>query len=358
MNNYVRVMIALGCACVPNILLAQETSWAEDLKGMHTVLDEIYDELLPLSSQLIGIGRGIGGFAALWYIAERVWGQIARAESIDFYPLLRPFAIGMAIVLFPAVINILNGVLQPTVSGTSAMVENTDAAVKLLLAQKDKAVKNSPFYEMYGVYGGLGDREKWYKYTYPDQDPGDEGFFDKIGNDWKFMLSKASYNFRAAIKKVISEVLELIFAAASLAINALRTFRLIILAIMGPLVLGISIFSGFGHTLRHWIARYINIFLWLPVANVFGTVLGKIQENMLRVDLAQIDEYGDTFFSRMDMGYMIFLIIGILGYLSVPSIANEIVWVGGSDALTSKATGAVNAVGSGAVSTGRKVVGV
>ena len=351
-------MIALGCACVPNILLAQETSWAEDLKGMHTVLDEIYDELLPLSSQLIGIGRGIGGFAALWYIAERVWGQIARAESIDFYPLLRPFAIGMAIVLFPAVINILNGVLQPTVSGTSAMVENTDAAVKLLLAQKDKAVKNSPFYEMYGVYGGLGDREKWYKYTYPDQDPGDEGFFDKIGNDWKFMLSKASYNFRAAIKKVISEVLELIFAAASLAINALRTFRLIILAIMGPLVLGISIFSGFGHTLRHWIARYINIFLWLPVANVFGTVLGKIQENMLRVDLAQIDEYGDTFFSRMDMGYMIFLIIGILGYLSVPSIANEIVWVGGSDALTSKATGAVNAVGSGAVSTGRKVVGV
>ena len=358
MNNYVRVMIALGCACVPNILLAQETSWAEDLKGMHTVLDEIYDELLPLSSQLIGIGRGIGGFAALWYIAERVWGQIARAESIDFYPLLRPFAIGMAIVLFPAVINILNGVLQPTVSGTSAMVENTDAAVKLLLAQKDKAVKTSPFYEMYGVYGGLGDREKWYKYTYPDQDPGDEGFFDKIGNDWKFMLSKASYNFRAAIKKVISEVLELIFAAASLAINALRTFRLIILAIMGPLVLGISIFSGFGHTLRHWIARYINIFLWLPVANVFGTVLGKIQENMLRVDLAQIDEYGDTFFSRMDMGYMIFLIIGILGYLSVPSIANEIVWVGGSDALTSKATGAVNAVGSGAVSTGRKVVGV
>ncbi len=113
---------------------------------------------------------------------------------------------------------------------------------------------------MYGVYGGLGDREKWYKYTYPDQDPGDEGFFDKIGNDWKFMLSKASYNFRAAIKKVISEVLELIFAAASLAINALRTFRLIILAIMGPLVLGISTFSGFGHALRHWIARYINIF--------------------------------------------------------------------------------------------------
>ncbi len=108
MNNYVRVIIALVCACVPNMLWAQETSWAEDLKGMHTVLDEIYDELLPLSSQLIGIGRGIGGFAALWYIAERAWGQIARAESIDFYPLLRPFAIGsQAILLFPSVLRAL-----------------------------------------------------------------------------------------------------------------------------------------------------------------------------------------------------------------------------------------------------------
>ena len=56
-------------------------------------------------SELIGVGRGIAGFGALCYISYRVWGHIARSEPIDFYPLLRPFAIGLAITLFPAVIS-------------------------------------------------------------------------------------------------------------------------------------------------------------------------------------------------------------------------------------------------------------
>ncbi|MCH5597932.1 hypothetical protein [Niabella ginsengisoli] len=42
---------------------------------------------------------------------------------------------------------------------------------------------------------------------------------------------------------------------------------------------------------------------------------------------------------------MIFLIIGIFGYFSVPSIANHILWVGGGDSLTGRATGAAMAAG-------------
>lgn len=344
------IVVSVAALLLPCVLCAQ-TSWAEDLKSMHVVLDDIKDQLMPLCAQLIGVGRGIGGFAALWFIADKVYEDLSRARPIDFYPLMRPFGIGLAILLFPQILALMDGILQPTVNGTAAMVNNTDAAVALLLQKKAEAVKNSPFYEMYAANGGWGDREKWYKYTHPDSDPADEGWMEEIANDWKFMFSKASYNFRLYIKRVIAEILELLFAAASLAINTLRTFRLVILAVLGPLVFGISIFNGFGHTLRHWIARYVNIFLWLPVANIFGAVLGKIQEQMLVIDLGQIDEYGDTFFSRTDMGYMIFMIIGILGYFTVPSIANEIVWVGGSDKLTEKVTG-------GAVTTGKKVVGL
>jgi conjugative transposon TraJ protein len=86
------------------------------------------------------------------------------------------------------------------------------------------------------------------------------------------------------------------FEAASLCINTIRTFYLIVLAILGPLVFGIAVFDGFQHTLTVWIARYINIFLWLPVSNIFGSIIGKIQENMLKVDIAQVQNYGDTFF--------------------------------------------------------------
>lgn len=340
------IIFAVVGILLPAIGQAQTIGgWADDLQSFHAVLDQLYAEMLPLCGELIGVGRAVAGFAALWYIAARVWGHISRAESIDFYPLFKPFVIGFAVAVFPSVIGLINGVMQPTVNGTKNMVAKSDAAIEALLKQKEEAIQNSELYQIYVGPSGEGDRDRWYKYMHPEEDSGDEGWMDSIGNDIRFAMAKASYNFRNGIKEVIAEILQLLFAAASLAINTMRTFNLLIMAILGPLAFGLSVFDGFGHTLKHWLARYINVFLWLPIANLFGAVIGKIQEQMLKVDIAQVAEQGDTFFSRTDMGYMIFLIIGILGYFSVPSIANQILWVGGGDSLTGRSTGAAMAAG-------------
>lgn len=342
---------------LPQLASAQTISgWADDIKSLHSVLEQIYDEMIPKCDRLISIGRGLAGFGALWYIASRVWGHIARAESVDFYPLFRPFVLGFCILIFPSVIDLINGIMNPTVEGTSAMVEESDAAIALLLKEKEEAVKRSGHYLMYVGEDGSGDYDRWYKYTY-DEDPSEEGWMEAIGNNVKFAMSKAYYNFRNSIKEVIAEILQLLFAAASLAVNTMRTFNLIILAILGPLAFGLSVFDGFGHTLKHWLARYINVFLWLPIANIFGAVIGTIQENMLKIDIGQVVETGDTFFSRTDLGYMIFLIIGILGYFSVPSIANQILWVGGGDSLTGRASGAAMGAGAAAIGGAAKATG-
>src|SRR3954452_16186895 len=139
-----------------------------EITGLQKVLDGLYEEMLPLCSQLIGVGRGIAGFAATWYIAARVWRHISNAEPIDFYPLLRPFAIGMAMLMFPSVIAIINGVMQPVVSGTAAMVEGSDQAIVTLLQQKEQAIKQTDAWQMYVGEDGSGDRDKWYQYTHPD----------------------------------------------------------------------------------------------------------------------------------------------------------------------------------------------
>ena len=341
-------MATVGLA-LPGLAQAQDTGMAGDIGGLQGVLDQLYGQMIPMCSQLIGVGRGIAGFAALWYIAARVWRHLASAEPIDFYPLFRPFGIGLAILFFPAVIGLINGVMQPTVSATSSMVTNSDEAIAALLRQKQEAVKQTDAWQMYMGASGNGDRDKWYKYTHPSEDPSGEGIFEGIGNDIKFAMAKASYSFRNSIKEWMSEVLQVLFAAASLCINTIRTFNLIILAILGPLVFGLSVFDGFHHTLRYWIARYINVFLWLPVANIFGAVIGKIQENMLSIDLSQIAQTGDTFFSSTDMGYLIFMIIGIIGYFTVPSVAGYIMHVGGGDAIAGKTTGVVMGAAEGAV---------
>ncbi|OLY94467.1 Bacteroides conjugative transposon TraJ protein [Cnuella takakiae] len=326
----------------------------QDMKGMQGVLDQLYTEMLPLCSQLMGVGRGIAGFAATWYIAVRVWGHIARAEPIDFYPLFRPFVIGFAVIIFPSVLDLINGVMKPTVSATHTMVEASDKSIVLLLKQREAAVKKSNLWQMYVGETGAGDRERWYKYTHPeDADGSGEGWMESIGNDIRFSMAKASYNFRNSIKEWMSEVLHLIYLAAGLCINTLRTFYLVVLAILGPLVFGISVFDGFGHTLTVWLARYINVFLWLPVSNVFGSIIGKVQEKMIQIDLQQIGASGDTFFSSTDTAYLIFLIIGIVGYFTVPSVANYIVHAGGSNALLYKVS---NLFSSSASSTMRSMM--
>jgi conjugative transposon TraJ protein len=309
------------------------------LKGMQPVLDNVYNQMIPMCSNLIDAARGIAGFAALWYIASRVWRQIAQAEPLDFYPLLRPFALGMAIMLFPMVISLMNGIMQPIVSATGAMVSNSDNSIALLLKQKQDAIKHSSSYQMYIGDDGNGDRSKWYAYTHPD-DPNDqnEGTFSSLGNDVKFWMDKNMYNFKNNIKQWMSEILQVIYAAAILCINTLRTFYLIVLAILGPLVFGFAVFDGLQHSLQQWVARYINIFLWLPIANIFGSIIGQVQQQMIKLDISQIQSAGDTFFSPTDTCYLIFLCIGIVGYFSVPSVANYVIHAHGGNGLLNKVT--------------------
>ena len=341
------ILTFLLIAFLPSVLHAQ--SFTGEIHSLQSVLDQLYAEMLPLSSKLIGVGRGLAAFAALWYISSRVWRHLANAKPIDFYPLLRPFALGLCILLFPYVIAVINGILKPTVSGTAAMVTGSNNAIAYLLKLKEEAIKKTPAWQMYIGPDGSGDRDKWYRYTHPDGTG--EGTLDGIGNGIKFAMAKASYNFRNTVKQWMSEILHILFEAAALCINTIRTFYLIVLAILGPMVFGFAVFDGFQHTLTVWIARYISVFLWLPVANIFGSIIGKIQENMLKIDIQQLIRYGDTFFSATDTAYLIFMVIGIVGYFTVPSVANYIVHAGGGYALLHKSSNVFTGGSRAAVAT-------
>jgi hypothetical protein len=54
---------------------------------------------------------------------------------------------------------------------------------------------------------------------------------------------------------------------------------------------------------------------------------------MLKLDISQIQRSGDTFFNSTDTAYLIFLLIGILGYFSVPTVANFIVHAHGQNGM-------------------------
>ena len=139
--GWVMLLMAAGLV-LPTMLFAQSGNpIAGEVKSLQEVLNNLYKDMIGDCTKLIKVGQGIAGFGATFYIASRVWRHILNAEPIDFYPLFRPFVLGFCIANFMLVVNMIRFVLEPTVTGTAAMVNNSDKAVTELLKQKEEAIK-------------------------------------------------------------------------------------------------------------------------------------------------------------------------------------------------------------------------
>ena len=119
------------------------------------------------------------------------------------------------------------------------------------------------------------------------------------------------------------------FDSAALVIDTLRTFFLIVLAILGPLAFAISVWDGFQSTLNQWLCRYIQVYLWLPVSDLFSCILAKIQVLMLQSDIERMQAAPDFSLDSSDGVYIIFMVIGIVGYFTVPTVASWVIQAGG-----------------------------
>ncbi len=92
------------------------------------------DEMMSLYEDMTRVATSIARLSALFYVAVRVWQSLARSEPIDVYPLLRPFAIGFCILLFPTIVlGTMNGVLTLVVQDTHGMLEAQLLNTKMVL---------------------------------------------------------------------------------------------------------------------------------------------------------------------------------------------------------------------------------
>ena len=69
-------------------------------ESLHEILRKLFDSMLPLCERMTVMASAIACIGALLYISYRVWQSIARAEPIDVFPLLRPFAMCICIIFF------------------------------------------------------------------------------------------------------------------------------------------------------------------------------------------------------------------------------------------------------------------
>ena len=258
---------------------------AINFDNLHQILQNLYTDMMPLCSQMTGVAKGLAGLGALFYVAYRVWQSLARAEPVDVFPLLRPFALGLCIMFFPTIVlGTLNSVMSPIVKGTHSILEAQTFDMNEYRAQKDRlefeAMKRNP------ETAYLVDKESF------DNKLDELGVMDAIEACGMY-VDRAMYNMKKAVQN---------FA--------------------------LSCWDGFQASLSQWFVRYISIYLWLPVSDLFSSVLARIQVLMLRQDIEQLSD--PNFIPDGSNGvYITFLIIGIIGYFTIPTVANWIIQAGG-----------------------------
>ena len=306
---------------------------AVDFDNLHQVLRVLYDEMMPLCGNMTGVAKGIAGLGALFYVAAKVWQSLARAEAIDVYPLLRPFALGLCIMFFPTfVLGTINTVLSPIVKGCNQLMETQTFDMNEYRAQKDRleyeALMRSP------------------ETAYLASDEEFDRQLEELGwspSDMVTMtgmyMDRAAYNIKKSVRDWFRELLEILFQAAGLIIDTLRTFFLIVLSILGPLAFALSVYDGFQSTLTQWISRYISIYLL-----------------MLQKDIEQLSD-PNFIPDGSSTIYVIFMIIGIVGYFTIPTVASWIVSAGGTSAYNRNVARAGSVAGAVAGAASGKIAG-
>ena len=295
---------------------------AVEFNNLHEVLRSLYDEMLPLSAEMAVVAKGVAGLGALFYVALKVWQALSRAEPIDVYPLLRPFALGLCIMFFPTIVlGTINAVLSPVVTGTHNILEGQVLDLHTLQQQKDQLEREAMLRNPETAYL-VSNEEFDKKLEELGWSPSDLATMSGM------YIERTMYNMEKSVRDSFRELLEVLFQAAALVIDTIRTFFLIVLSILGPIAFAISVWDGFQSTLTQWLTRYISVYLWLPVADLFSAMLAKIQSLILEKD---IESLSDPAFipDTSNTGYIIFMIIGIIGYFTIPTVTGWVIQAGG-----------------------------
>jgi conjugative transposon TraJ protein len=319
---------------------------AIEFENLHQILRNLYTEMMPLCGNMAGVAKGIAGLGALFYVASRVWQSLARTEPIDVYPLLRPFVIGLCIMFFPTfVLGTINAVMSPVVKGCNQMLESQTFDMDKYRRQKDRLEYEAMMRNPETAYL-VDDAEFDRQLDELGWSPGD------LMVNAGMRIERGMYQLKKTVRDFFRELLEILFQAAALVIDTIRTFFLIVLAILGPIAFAISVYDGFQSTLTAWISRYISVYLWLPVSDLFSSILAKIQVLMLQNDISELQDNPNFSIDASNTVYVIFMVIGIVGYFTIPTVAGWIISAGGMGAYNKnlQATAGKAGAAAGAVS--------
>lgn len=267
---------------------------------------------------LVNMARAIGGIAAFLYISKRIYEQLIADNPISLLPLLRPFALVLVISFWGPFVQLL---MVPT-KGLTKLSEAIYADKKHLVAERLEEKQEAIFYADLPAFQENEEKEAtlW-----------DKGI-NMLLTTYNVISGRAlQHQINFYFMDGVRQLMESMFEAIVYLIAFLRTVFCVLLVIFGPLVFAVSIFDGFQDNYLSWIARFVNVNLYLPIALV---ILSLVQEILIYVLEAEIASIKSSLIYMPSMYYVSNLVVplcGIAGLVMVPKIASWIISASGTN---------------------------
>lgn len=303
----------------------------KDIKDYFSIekLDELYSRAISDITSVEAVVLAIAGIGALIYICTKFWKGWASGESINFYSLFRPLVIGFVIINYSFLPAFLDVCLSPINIATESLkeisIEEYEQKVQTYNDKKEELEnKNKSEQTGFSVIS----------------------FFDSLPT---IINNFCNETFWWGVEKVLNFFLIII----TVGILILSTVTKIILVLLGPFVLALAIFPGYEGALKVWISRYINVSLWLPIANLIGYCVNTFYIVCLYDPFIKTLNEGTLDLEGSNLINLVFTACVIFMYMQVPSIAGWIIESGG----TSMTAAAVGGFSGGIAASGSKKAG-
>ncbi len=287
---------------------------------------------------LVDMARAIGGIAAFFYISKRIYEQLIVDNPVSILPLLRPFALVLVITFWGPFVNLLMVPTNGLTTLSEAVYADKKNIVEEKLEEKQQAILATDlplFYENEEKEAALWDKG-----------------VNLILTSYNIISGRAIQNqLNFYIMDATRHLLESFFEVVVYLVAFLRMVFCILLVIFGPLVFALSIFDGFQDNYLQWIARFVNVNLYLPIALLILSIVQEILIYVLELEIAQINAMLIYQPKMFFVSNLIVPVCGIVGMAMIPKIASWIVSASGTNSGGGRLvrTAAVMAVTKGAM---------
>ena len=285
--------------------------------GFFAFTDTMVQAGIDNAGMLVDMARAIGGIAAFFYISKRIYEQLIADNPVFLLPLLRPFALVLVITFWGPFVNLL---MVPT-KGLTHLSEAIYANKKHLVAEKLEEKRDAVL---------AVDMPLFYENPEKEAALWDKGI-NLLLTTYNIISGRAlQHQINLYIMDAVRQLLESLFEVLVYLVAFLRTVFCVLLVIFGPLVFTLSIFDGFQDNYLGWIARFVHVNLYLPIALI---VLSLVQEVLIYVLDQEIALIRSMLFYQPSLFFVSNLVVpvcGIIGMAMVPKIASWIMQASGT----------------------------